>query len=329
MIGVRFDGDEIWLEAEEWERWVQDGRIPPQAWILVEGRGWVRASDLQVYRSAMRRSRPPRPPEPPKLRHVLFPRRGFSATEFLILGNVLVTVVLLFLLGSSYLAEVRSWTADWWRAVREDHAYGWWFVTIFMHAGPDHLGRNMVSLLAAAGAVEFLMGRRWALGAYVLTGVAGMAVSYWGHEGPPLSIGASGAVFGLAGCTVAFIARRYGTFTYRQRWKARRVYVPLFILLFIPSLLHADYWGHTGGLAAGLILGLLLPPHPRIRELAEVDAMGETEEAVGKPPPARPLVGRFPRPRPHTDREGSSDPGRTKRRRPGGRRRDPRPGEPR
>lgn len=282
MIGIRMDGDTIWLETEEWERWIQDGRIPPQALVqLAADRPWVRAGDLESYRSARGPAVAAVPADTgPGLRQVLFPRRGLSATESLILVNVAVTVALLFALGGNYLTLVRNWTADRWWDVTETHAYWWWLATIFMHAGPQHLGSNMISLLGAAGAVEFLMGRRWAYAVYLITGVAGMVLSYLGHDGPPLSIGASGAVFGLVGCTVTFIVRRYRMFSYRQRWKARRVYLPLFLVLFLPSLLHADYFGHTGGLLAGLVMGALIPPHRRVRELSERGALAEAAAAA-------------------------------------------------
>ena len=70
------------------------------------------------------------------------------------------------------------------------------------------------------------------------------------------------------GCTATFVFRRYGLFTYRQKWKARRVYGPLFVALVLPSVLNADYYAHLGGLVTGLILGFLIPPHARVRELA-------------------------------------------------------------
>jgi membrane associated rhomboid family serine protease len=78
-------------------------------------------------------------------------------------------------------------------------------------------------------------------------------------------------VFGLVGCTVGFILRRYRLFTYRQRWKARRVYLPLFIALFLPSLLHADYFAHVGGLLSGLALGVVIPPHRRVLDLVAAE----------------------------------------------------------
>jgi rhomboid protease GluP len=270
VIGLRIGGEEVWLERREWELWVQDGRIPPEALVRAGG-AWVPVGSVPEYR-VLRERREPAPPSAPSLQRVLFPRRGLSATEALILGNILVTAVLVLLWGEDYSTRLWQTASRGWTAVHDRQAWWWWGMTIFLHAGPRHLAANMVSLLAGAGAVEFLAGGGWAVVVYVVTGVAGMALSYVGHPGPPLSVGASGAVFGLVGCTVGILLRRHRLFTYRQRWKSRRVYVPLFIVLFLPSLLHADYLGHTGGLGAGLLLGLLIPLHRRVRSLLEAAA---------------------------------------------------------
>jgi rhomboid protease GluP len=276
MIGVRLDGEEIWLEPEEWEAWVQDGRIPSHALVLMSGNRWIPAGHLEPYKRLTAPQRTPaRPKRRPLLGTVLFPGKDLSATEALILANLAVSFLLVITLGVDYMLKVREWTTDWWHDINEDRAVWVWIPTLFMHADAGHLLRNMVSLLAGAGAVEFLLGRRWAYVVYFITGLSGMWLSYIGHNGPPLSIGASGAVFGLVGCTVAFVARRYHMFTYRQRWKARRVYLPLFVVLFLPSLLQADYYGHVGGLLGGLVLGALIPPHQRVRDLAAEDTMAE------------------------------------------------------
>lgn len=281
MIGVRLGGEEIWLEPEEWENWVRDGRIPPGAPVLLAGDRWVPAGRLEAYQALLRREPVPEAPSRPLIGEVIFPGRDLSATEVLILVNILVTGVLILVLGSDYTLTVREWTTDWWHEVHEERKFLWWIPTMFMHAGAGHLLRNMVSLLAGAGAVEFLLGRRWTYTVYLATGLGGMWLSYAGHGRPPLSIGASGAVFGLVGCVAGFLIRRHAMFTYRQRWKTRRVYLPLFIVLFLPSLLNADYLGHVGGLLTGILMGFLIPPHPRIVELARVDRMREDEEARG------------------------------------------------
>ncbi len=181
--------------------------------------------------------------------------------------------------GADYVTNLRLLSGEWWHAVRERHAYGWMVPTIFLHASPGHLAANMTSLLAAAGAVEFLTGSRRTLAVYLLTGLAASWLSYVGHGAPPLSVGASGAIFGLLGCTVAFIIRRRHMLNLAQRWKVWRVYVPLFILLFLPALARADVHAHAGGFIAGLLLGPWMPPHPRVRLLAAVDTL-EEEDAL-------------------------------------------------
>jgi len=215
----------------------------------------------------------------PGLGEVLFPKRGFSATELLLAINLIVAAGLLLTWGRDYGANLHHWAEVRWGAVRADQAYGWWLPTIFMHVGPGHLARNMVALLVASGALEFLVGGGWTLAAYLITGLGAAWVSYAGHGAPPLSIGASGAIFGLLGCTVSFIIRRHRRFNYVQQWKVWRVYVPLSVLLILPALVNADVHAHVGGFACGLVLGMWLPPHGRIRKLAAVDSLGD-ENAV-------------------------------------------------
>jgi rhomboid protease GluP len=214
------------------------------------------------------------------LRDVLFPKRGVSATEILLFLNLAVAAALLARWGGSYMLDLGAWALRSWNAVHDSGAYVWWLPTLFMHAGPEHLARNMIALLAGAGAVEFLMGGTWTIALYLLTGLAGAWASYAWHQHPPLSVGASGAIFGLLGATLTFIIRRRSAFVYAQRWKIWRVYVPLFILLFLPALANADASAHIGGFASGLVLGLWIPPHPRVRILAAVDPLADDDEEM-------------------------------------------------
>ncbi len=214
------------------------------------------------------------------LRGVLFPKRAFSATESLLLLNLAVAAALFVLWGRSYQLELHAWAEDAWHAVRSHHAYGWWVAAIFIHATPEHLARNMVALLAGAGAVEFLMGGGWVIAVYLLTGLAGAWVSFEGHGQAALSVGASGAIFGLLGAALTFVIRRRKIFQYARRWKVWRVYVPLFVLLFLPALANADAHAHLGGFALGLLLGLIIPPHPRVPRLAAVDSQADDGEGV-------------------------------------------------
>jgi rhomboid protease GluP len=188
-----------------------------------------------------------------------------------------VAVALFAHWGRAYPLELGTWAERAWHAVREHHAYGWWVATLFIHANPEHLARNMIALLAGAGAVEFLMGGGWTMAVYLLTGLAGAWSSFEGHGQPPLSVGASGAIFGLLGATLTFVIRRRKIFRYAQRWKVWRVYVPLFVLLFLPALANADVHAHLGGFAMGLLLGLVVPPHRRVPMLAAVPGPDDEE----------------------------------------------------
>jgi len=276
VVTIRIQGQESRLGDEEWEIRLRDGRIPPETLVL-EGSGWVRADSMEVYRRLAPRSAETRPAPALSLREVLIPRHGVSSTEFLIAVNLIVAAILFTTWDGEYLSTLHGLAVGWWQDVRDGHAYGWWIPTLFLHAGPGHLARNMIALLAASGAVEFLAGGRWTIAAYLLTGLGASWASYAGHNAPPLSVGASGAIFGLLGCAVSFIIRRRGTFNYAQRWKVWRVYVPLFVLLFLPAIANADVHAHAGGFATGLFLGVWLPPHPRISMLAEVDPLRDDE----------------------------------------------------
>lgn len=224
----------------------------------------------------------PAPNAVPSLRGVLFPKRGLSATELLIAANLLVAIVLFVRWGEGYRPALLRWAHESWREVREHGAYGLFVPTIFLHAGAGHLARNLAALLAGAGAVEFVAGRAWALAVYVASGLGAAWISYAGHDRPPLSIGASGAVMGLVGCTVAFIVRRRSLFNYAQRWKVWRVYVPMFLLLFLPTLVNADVHAHVGGFLCGLVVGFWIPPHRRVAALAAIDPL--RDEPAGEEP---------------------------------------------
>jgi membrane associated rhomboid family serine protease len=219
-------------------------------------------------------------PGPVSVRGVLFPKKGFSATELLLAANVTVAALLFALLGPNYAYALREWAGERWIDVHTHGAYGWFLPTLFLHAGPGHLTSNLLALIGAAGAVEFLMGGGWAIAIYFLTGIGAAWISYTGHGGPPLSIGASGAIMGLVGCTVSFIVRRRRLFNYALRWKVWRVYGPLFLLVFLPTLVHADVHAHTGGFDCGFVLGFFDPPHRRVALLAAEDSLRDEETEV-------------------------------------------------
>jgi len=220
-------------------------------------------------------------PTPPELgvRDVLAPKRGFSGTELLLGVNLIVSFVLFARLGASYGPALHEWAVARWNDVHAHAQYGWFVPTLFLHAGVGHLTSNLIALAIGGGVVEFLAGKRWTVAVYLLTGFGAAWISYTGHAGPPLSIGASGAIMGLVGCAVSFLIRRRRLFNYAQRWKVWRVYVPLSLLVFLPTLVRADVHAHAGGFACGVALGFLVPPHERVARLAAYDSLRDDDPA--------------------------------------------------
>ena len=80
----------------------------------------------------------------------------------------------------------------------------WRFLTpVFIHIGILHLFFNSYALWMVGPQVEKLYGGARFVLLYVLTGIAGVAGSYW-HRPEGLSAGASGAIFGLFGVLLVF-----------------------------------------------------------------------------------------------------------------------------
>ncbi len=125
-----------------------------------------------------------------------------------------------------------------------------------LHAGPIHLGMNMLSLVAIARELNRLIGPgRMALVYAVAQVAAALLFAVMTPDGGPM-IGASGAIFGLAGALIGFAAvtgwrhrRPLG-----QLWRGVALMVVLNVALTV--LMPSIAWeAHLGGALAGLVMG--------------------------------------------------------------------------
>lgn len=137
----------------------------------------------------------------------------------------------------------------------------WRLVTsMFLHAGALHLLVNCYALFVLGRLVEQLFGsaRFWIV--YLLAGVAGSLASAYVGEAYRLSVGASGAIFGLLGAALVGLMRLRGFVP--EQWRKQVTYNLLIVLalnLYIGhTMSQVDNSAHVGGLLGGGLLSLLL-----------------------------------------------------------------------
>lgn len=144
----------------------------------------------------------------------------------------------------------------------EGIAEGQWYrlvTSMFLHQEVWHIAFNMLGLWWLGGPLEAALGRARYLALYMLSGLAGSALTYWLAEPNQPSLGASGAIFGLLGATAVLMRR----LNYDMR--------PVFALLAINLVITFNPWGgiawqaHVGGLIAGTLIAIGMVHAPRER----------------------------------------------------------------
>lgn len=138
----------------------------------------------------------------------------------------------------------------------------------FLHAGVAHIALNMMSLYSLGGIFERLAGPWRFLGLYLAAGLgASLLSASFGKAGIP-SVGASGAILGLAGALLAPRWKRDPRFPKDLSdrlfsWLARPLGF-LFAIGFTLQLMdlpfQLDNFAHLGGLLTGFAVAYIHPP---------------------------------------------------------------------
>src|SRR5262245_17472592 len=190
--------------------------------------------------------------------YAIWTRRTPLTKAFLVI-NIMIFLLMAFAGGSTNQTTLMAFGV---KSNAEINQGQWWrFVTpIFIHIGLLHLLFNSYALWMVGPQVEKLYGSAAFVVLYMLTGVAGVAGSYFYHP-YSISAGASGAIFGLFGVLLVF------GFRYRNSIPAdfKRavgtgvlpvIVINLIIGFTIPAI---DNSAHISGLLAGGVLALLVP----------------------------------------------------------------------
>jgi membrane associated rhomboid family serine protease len=138
----------------------------------------------------------------------------------------------------------------------------WRFITpVFLHANLLHIGLNMLNFAVLGIVLERIMGHARFLLIYILTGVVSIIASF-ALSPQDISVGASGAIFGLVGAYTIFVLMHRRAFRGggipSLIWIALVIAVNLCIGLFIADI---DNYAHLGGLLSGCLLGWWFAPY--------------------------------------------------------------------
>ena len=126
---------------------------------------------------------------------------------------------------------------------------------MFLHAGIIHIFFNMYSLYVIGPRVEDFFGKWKFLLIYILSGISGGLLSI-AMNGDVLSVGASGAIFGLFGALLYFGYNYRGYIGAMIKSQILPIVIyNLFIGFFISGI---DMWGHIGGLIGGFLSSYML-----------------------------------------------------------------------
>jgi len=139
----------------------------------------------------------------------------------------------------------------------------WWLLitSAFLHGSFLHIAFNMYVLFALGPTLERLLGHGRYLALYLIAALGGGVASFWFSSVNAVSVGASGAIFGLMGALV--VAGR------RMRYDIRQVLILLGINLVIGFIAPGVDWrAHLGGLVTGAAVAAVFVLAPRAHRLA-------------------------------------------------------------
>ena len=170
-------------------------------------------------------------------------------------------------LGALGQVNANVWNGEVWRL----------FTAIFVHADILHIFGNMVFLLIFGLRAEDMFDIKEYLLIYFLSGLSGglLTLALW----PPdtLSVGASGAIFGVLGATII-----YARHSIRQSIIGALMYAFFFFVINLGP--DVNYLAHLGGLATGLLIGYALAASRRYKRVSHEykypDSWGKAGYAV-------------------------------------------------
>lgn len=187
-------------------------------------------------------------------------KEGFFITPVLIYANIGIYLIMV-ILGLGFISfkgyDLLQWGANYGPLTAEGE-YWRLFTSIFLHGGLMHLVANMYGLLFVGLFLEPILGRTKYLTAYILTGILASIASVWWYDAT-VSVGASGAIFGLYGLFIALLLTKVYPPDFAKSFLiSSSIFIGFNLLLGITGGI--DNAAHIGGLFSGFMAGLIIFP---------------------------------------------------------------------
>ena len=135
------------------------------------------------------------------------------------------------------------------------------FTMMFLHADPTHIAFNAIALYVLGRDMERVYGPVRFLFLYIFGGLAGSLLSFGINGMDEFSVGASGAIFAIAGVNLAFFYAykdKLGQFG-QERFQSMIRVVGINLLIGL-LLIRVNNAAHIGGLLGGILLGYMFIP---------------------------------------------------------------------
>lgn len=181
-------------------------------------------------------------------------------TFILLLLNTVMVFVVIFTGGFTTLNLVR-WGALFPPLIRDNQEYFRLIAAMFLHGSITHYLFNSFALYYLGGHMERLIGPKWYLILYMGSGLlSSLFVAFLGNIGD-VTIGASGAIFGIMGGLFMLTIKQKKWFHPRTIKSIQQLMIMNLVITFlVPNI---SILGHLGGLIMGMaILYFFTPKYP-------------------------------------------------------------------
>ena len=180
----------------------------------------------------------------------------FSSKRPVVTYVLIALCVIMFMVssGGTDVMKLVQFGANYGPLVKDGEIYRL-VTSMFLHGGMVHIVCNMYSLYVIGPKAEDFYGKWKFLVIYILSGISGGLLSVAMNDNV-VSIGASGAIFGLFGALIymGYNHRNYLGSMVRSQIIPIVIY-NLLIGFFISGI---DMWGHIGGLIGGLVISYIV-----------------------------------------------------------------------